>query len=127
MQTIWSNPEYRKKYMKAWYLKNKVKCNLQSSTWQKNNKKRHVEIVRKSKFGLTAEQQQQILSGLCEICGIKNATHIDHDHISGIVRGGLCNNCNTGLGMFSDNISSLVKAISYLKGEEDVDSMASNS
>lgn len=39
---------------------------------------------------------------------------VDHDHISGEIRGLLCNLCNVGLGHFQDNSALLDKASSYL-------------
>lgn len=43
--------------------------------------------------------------------------HVDHCHKTNITRGLLCAHCNKGLGFFKDNIQTLEKAISYLKGE----------
>ena len=53
----------------------------------------------------------------CDICArkIKGRTiHIDHCHSTGIVRGLLCQRCNTALGMFGDSTFMLGRAIAYL-------------
>ena len=39
---------------------------------------------------------------------------IDHCHTTGIVRGILCPQCNSGLGMFKDNTDNLQRAMKYL-------------
>jgi len=40
---------------------------------------------------------------------------IDHCHSTNKVRGVLCNNCNTALGLVGDNISTLTNAVKYLQ------------
>ena len=40
---------------------------------------------------------------------------VDHCHLSGKVRGILCSNCNTGLGLFADNVDALLEAVQYLR------------
>ena len=42
-------------------------------------------------------------------------THVDHNHVTGTVRGLLCNMCNIGIGMFRDNVNFMYKAIKYLE------------
>lgn len=73
-------------------------------------------------FGITLEQYDKILekqSGGCKICGTKTPRgkgrfSVDHDHLTGKIRGLLCNNCNHVLGNAKDNIKILAAAIQYL-------------
>lgn len=56
--------------------------------------------------------------GFCAICGglpDVRGWHVDHDHLTGQVRGILCGPCNTGLGHFRDNTALLHGAINYLE------------
>ncbi len=99
--------------MRQYYLENKDRYRETGLAWQRNNKDKVRAIQRKYKYGLTAEEQVALLAAGCQICG-GEATHIDHDHASRRVRGGLCNNCNTGLGMFADDPVRLRKAVEYL-------------
>jgi hypothetical protein len=73
------------------------------------------------KYGLTASQFDQLSkaqNGVCAICKEKNSLHgklyVDHEHLTGEVRGLLCVRCNTGIGMFLDNTERLQSAIKYL-------------
>jgi hypothetical protein len=61
--------------------------------------------------------------GKCAICGqSETVTHkgklislcVDHNHITGEIRGLLCLDCNTGLGKFKDDKELLKKVICYL-------------
>lgn len=71
------------------------------------------------KYNLSTQQVLELKAKTCcDICGntnIKNkALCIDHNHITGKVRGVLCDACNTGIGKLKDDISLLQKAINYL-------------
>lgn len=53
--------------------------------------------------------------GLCAICSHpETKLHMDHDHDTGMLRGLLCTTCNTGLGMFRDDVHLLHQAALYL-------------
>jgi len=56
--------------------------------------------------------------GLCAICKRDEATVgtlcLDHCHETGKIRGLLCRKCNTGLGMFHDNLENVLAASEYL-------------
>lgn len=56
----------------------------------------------------------------CAICQkstevLTRSLAVDHCHTSNKIRGLLCGKCNTGIGMFDDNIETLSRAISYLE------------
>lgn len=54
-------------------------------------------------------------SGKCDICGVEDKLRIDHDHLTGKIRGLLCNECNLGLGKFQDDVSRLREAAVYVE------------
>ena len=77
--------------------------------------------VRLKKYGLTPSDFEllKIIQGdACAICkeGFDATPHIDHNHETGKVRGLLCSQCNTALGLFNDSQPRLLSAWAYLKG-----------
>lgn len=57
--------------------------------------------------------------GRCAVCQVDLVTVkacVDHNHVTGEVRGLLCNTCNQGLGYFSDDPDRLLMAAAYLVG-----------
>jgi Recombination endonuclease VII len=72
----------------------------------------------KARYKINEQEFHGILlaqRGGCGICGAPDPEHVDHDHVTGQVRGILCFNCNGGLGQFKDNIATMRNAIDYLK------------
>jgi hypothetical protein len=71
-------------------------------------------------YGISEDEFDQMMinqEGKCYICKGDNgsiALCIDHDHLTGKVRGLLCNKCNRGLGLFSDDLVLLKRAMNYL-------------
>ena len=55
----------------------------------------------------------------CVICGDSGALVVDHDHVTGQIRGMLCNHCNRGLGHFRDDPMLLEFAAQYLYASVD--------
>jgi hypothetical protein len=103
--------EYRRSHMDAW--------KKYSAEYRRKNKVKTRGKKILSKYNLTLEDYDRIFLGQnkrCKICGRKDfAPKIDHDHVTGKVRGILCTNCNTGLGNFKDRIDLLELAIIYLR------------
>ena len=78
---------------------------------------RHAHLKRK--FDLSLWQYEALLQSqqnACAICQSQSDTlHVDHDHLSGAVRGLLCGHCNRGIGLFRDSTERLERAIEYLR------------
>lgn len=74
------------------------------------------------RYGITLEEYEALHAaqqGGCAICGRACSQYdnlsVDHDHISGAVRGLLCSDCNRGIGMFKDTPSLLRAAAEYIE------------
>jgi len=70
---------------------------------------------------MTADDYFELLGLQGDRCGIcltpfDGVPRIDHDHLTGEVRGLLCHNCNVALGHFRDSEALLRSAIRYLAG-----------
>lgn len=76
-----------------------------------------------AKYGLTEIAYEELLEkqgGVCAICrrspeSQKRRFCVDHDHVTGAVRGILCYRCNFILGHSKERVDILYKAIAYLK------------
>lgn len=73
-------------------------------------------------FGLEPQRYEDLLAaqgGGCAICRNKCSTHrrlsVDHDHLTGEIRGLLCASCNRGIGLLGDNADMLLRAFEYLR------------
>lgn len=88
--------------------------------WDNRDKERERHLV--SKYGITFIDYARILKfqeGKCAVCGKledKNRTFdVDHDHVTGAVRGLLCTSCNRMIGHSGDSAKNLISAARYLQ------------
>jgi hypothetical protein len=116
--------EKGKAYMKMYRAK--PECKQKRYVWQKNYRMSNNSYLSCLKYQLKRYKldmaSYNILvkkqNGLCAICGKnpeKTRLSVDHNHTTGEVRGLLCRQCNTGIGLFNDKIELLSKAVEYLK------------
>jgi len=91
--------------------------------YHKNNRakvtKQQLISHRRREYGLTEEEYNNMVlsqNNLCAICNkpSNKTLHIDHDHVTGRVRGLLCSNCNLGIGLLEEDLVVLNRAIEYL-------------
>jgi len=108
---------------RAYYRANKDRINAASKAKYHSDPERKSNYHRKRAYKMTNEELEEFLTahkGLCDICGVDGDLQgfksmcIDHDHVTGKVRGLLCRRCNLGL-HFIENLEWASKADAYLK------------
>lgn len=97
----------------------------QESPLRKSQRKR-AQTLRQ--YGITEDQYQELhtrQNGVCAICLTNTITDsrngrlsIDHDHLTGRVRGLLCGLCNKAVGLLRDDPELARRVIVYLSGGE---------
>jgi hypothetical protein len=81
--------------------------------------KQQLVAHRRRRYGLTEEEYKDMILSQNNVCAICNkpsdkTLHIDHNHITGEVRGLLCSKCNSAIGLFKEDLVALNRAIEYL-------------
>ncbi len=135
--------ECNKQYGREYYERNRNGILRQSKKWGKKYRRtiRGQEVHRKAskkysqserrrktwlkyKYDITPEQHEQMYlaqDGRCAICPEAvpyGEICVDHDHITGRVRGLLCRKCNFMLGMANDDPKVLESAAKYMRGNK---------
>ncbi len=93
--------------------------NIARKKWGKDTKYK-AQPRKWAKFKLGEEEYEQyfIDAGYkCSCCGVSKDDRrlcLDHCHSTGKIRGVLCTNCNTALGLVHENTSTLGNLIKYL-------------
>lgn len=115
------DPKVNAARAKAWRDKNPIKSRLSV----KNSSKKNPDRVLRSSlkiYGLSLSDYRALVLSCGNKCMLccgppvgKKRLSVDHCHVTGKVRGLLCNSCNVGLGYFMDSIVKLDKAIVYLR------------
>lgn len=128
--------ESRREYEKEWRSRNKDRQTAYARAYyasQKDNPEYQAmkheasqAARRKKKYGITREEYRDLLTqqnGECIICHscLNEELRVDHDHITGEVRGLLCSNCNAGLGFFKEDPQRLENAKRYLEKYQKVE------
>lgn len=92
---------------------------LTEPEYKEKLKIKRTDLALRKNYNITLEHRNNILIKQNYNCAICNDSTkelvVDHNHISGEVRGLLCWTCNAGLGCYKDNIEYMLKAIEYLK------------
>lgn len=132
---------------KAKYRENPRPAIERTQRWRDANRERHLANQRryaadgrkklanrkshlKRTYGITLEEYDAMLAaqgGGCWICGSPGrddiALHVDHDHVTGEIRGLLCFTCNNALGDLGDSLERVERAASYLDRDDELTAM----
>jgi hypothetical protein len=109
----WTREQMRE-YQRAYYRRNKQKCDARSRDWYAKNKLGRQRHNYQYRYGQLPDKQPKV----CELCSKSRKLYVDHDHTTGKIRGWLCAGCNTGLGKLGDSLVGLIRAVQYLKRQE---------
>lgn len=104
-----SRKDYNREYNRIWAKRNPDR----TKELRLNRKLRAYNLNQDMFQNMLVQQNYQ-----CAICMTEfteTTPCIDHCHETGVVRGLLCPQCNTALGMFRDDLDILEQAIAYLK------------
>jgi hypothetical protein len=125
-----THPERVKDAQADWYARNRIAAGETAAKWKKENPERIFERHISRKYSLTLADYNRMLEdqgGVCKICkdpptqktrdGAIVRLAVDHNHVTGKVRGLLCRPCNLVIGNAREKVTILKGAIFYL--EED--------
>lgn len=86
------------------------------------NRKLHKRSALRLAYGMTLEewgvlfgQQEGRCPICCDVLDRGKGTHVDHSHISTVIRGLLCGRCNVAIGMLRDDPLLMRAAARYLE------------
>jgi hypothetical protein len=116
-----ANKERLREYMAVWRERNREHLRESAARWRAANPRQWRPRVLRQKYGITVEDFRDLLvgqAGRCLVCHHVPSGDlvVDHDHVTGRVRGLLCQKCNRMLGHANDDQRVLRSAIRYLGG-----------
>lgn len=121
-----ANPGKNTASVRAWKHRNATAVRESEQRRRKAKPEVFAAIMRKHTYGLNDADYKGMLrtqDNRCAICRVEfpvgakriDKPQVDHNHVSGKVRGLLCTGCNHGLGRFRDNPVTLEAAANYLR------------
>lgn len=105
-----ANADLVRAYERAYYNENRS-----------NTKEKRRDTELKKSYGISLNEFNELFKLQDNKCanrkcsGVCTRWGLDHDHKTGKVRGILCSNCNTSLGLVKDSVDVLEGLIGYLK------------
>lgn len=124
------NPDGANAASRAWQLRNPERVQERRRRYYEADRVGQRERTRRAtlirQYGITVEQFDELMAAQgarCAICRITQAEYmeatkrrfaVDHDHKTGRVRGLLCNQCNTALGLLRESPALVERAADYL-------------
>jgi len=112
-------------HSRIYYATHREKCAARAKVYNVAHQEELAIQVRLHKYGLSKVAFETLIEnqgGGCAICRRIDwngkGPHVDHNHITGRVRGILCFQCNAALGLLDDNILNAEHLVEYLSHSE---------
>ena len=128
-----ANPEPARERVRRWANENPERVAKRAEEYRASGQRAIADrrYHLKRKYGISPEEYDVLLDrqgGGCAICGRPPtpgiSLHVDHDHLTGCIRGLLCFQCNNALGDFEDSHERLQLALHYLGPEPGTEELA---
>ena len=108
-------------------IRNSESIRHSKKKWYLKSEDHRISYRLRTVYGLNLDEYDALFKSQNESCKICSVSQdelpkrlcVDHCHVTGKVRGLLCDPCNRLLGQAKDSIDVLLKAISYLKEAND--------
>lgn len=106
---------------KAWRQRNPEKSAESVKTWKANNRGKVIAARVRYLYGITFTQRAKMMVAQGQRCAIclrfpsGKSLSVDHCHVTGFVRGMLCDRCNTSIGKFEEDPALLRRAAEYIE------------
>lgn len=103
--------------------KNPDKTRKDKRDLKRKHSEQYYRVRLLKEYNLTPEAYTELLlkqACACAVCFVPTSEltyklYVDHDHVTGKVRGLLCQKCNSGIGMLQDTLTVVESAVEYLK------------
>lgn len=140
MTRISETRERKAEYRRTYYHKNRDRLlklrrehyrfnRRKEIEYQKSYQERNpdkVDTIKLRRYGMSLAEYDELLlkqEGVCAICkqvdSCGRRLSVDHDHVTGKIRGLLCVKCNVAMGNMDDSIDKLESMIKYLRGHDE--------
>ena len=111
-------------YNAGYYIDNREEILTKQTIYRQENPEVQADYSLRKRYKITLKQKKELLEkqgGCCEGCTNRllvekgNKCCVDHDHLTGKIRGILCRECNLALGYAKDNPETLRRLADYLE------------
>jgi len=122
-----NHKEERDAYGRVYKESHKEEISISNKVLKQNTKyhqlPEYIDVTLRRRYNISLDDYNKLLASQdfsCAICRthvseLRRRLSVDHNHVTGKVRGLLCDQCNLLLGKACDNIDLLYKVIEYIK------------
>lgn len=113
--------EVRMAYQKKYHAEHREELKAQGRIYYLAHREKRKADQRIYRYGMLNGEFELLLKsqgGVCAICRKADwngrGPHLDHDHVTGKIRGILCHDCNLALGLLDESIPNAERMIEYI-------------
>jgi hypothetical protein len=120
-----ANPQPYIDRVKKWQQENPERLNENRREYRRRPARQSADRAGylKRKYGMTIADYERMFEAqgrVCAICGEERTLHVDHDHVTGSIRGLLCFRCNQAIGSLQEDHDIFQKAADYLDRDDEL-------